>query len=121
MRYATYLAPAGDATVEVAITRFAGQTGGVLANVNRWRGQMGLTPVAEGDLAALIERFEHAGFAGYLLRVRGEAQHMLAAGVYEADHDRTWFLRATASPGLIDAIEADFFAMARSLGAPPAP
>lgn len=44
MRIATYLAPDPDGPVEVAITRFGGRVGGELANINRWRGQIGLPP-----------------------------------------------------------------------------
>jgi hypothetical protein len=37
---------------ELTVTRLGGTAGGPLANVNRWRGQLGLTPLAEADLAA---------------------------------------------------------------------
>lgn len=37
---------------ELSITRLAGAAGGPLANVNRWRGQMGLGPVSQAGLAA---------------------------------------------------------------------
>src|SRR5208283_3168699 len=37
----------GVGGAEVAITAFPGDVGGVLANVNRWRGQAGLAPVDE--------------------------------------------------------------------------
>ena len=116
MRVATFTAPTPSGPVEVAVTRFPGEAGGLLANVNRWRGQMGLAAAAEADLAALVERFGQDEWSGYLLRVRGQTQHMLAAGVYERSQDRTWFIRATASPSEIDAIENDFGSFVRSLG-----
>jgi hypothetical protein len=36
---------------EISVSVFGGTVGGALANVNRWRGQLGLTPIQEGDLA----------------------------------------------------------------------
>ena len=36
---------------DLAITVFPGDVGGDLANVNRWRGQLDLPPIAEADLA----------------------------------------------------------------------
>ena len=41
---------------EVAISIFPGQAGGLLINVNRWRGQLGLGPVDEAALPNLIQQ-----------------------------------------------------------------
>ena len=43
--------PRGEA--ECYLTILPGGRGGVAANVNRWRGQLGLEPVPEGDIARL--------------------------------------------------------------------
>jgi hypothetical protein len=37
---------------EVAVTVFPGTVGGLTANVNRWRGQIGLPPASEADIQA---------------------------------------------------------------------
>jgi len=37
---------------ELAVTVFPGNVGGLTANVNRWRGQLGLPPAAEADILA---------------------------------------------------------------------
>lgn len=50
MRIATYMAPTESGEQEVAVTRFPGRVGGELANINRWRGQMGLSPITEAEL-----------------------------------------------------------------------
>ena len=41
----------GGAKAEATVAEMPGDGGGPLANVNRWRGQIGLGPVAAGDLA----------------------------------------------------------------------
>ena len=121
MRVATFVATVEGRPIPIAVTRFEGQVGGVLANVNRWRGQMGLPEIAEGDLEETLTRFGPPEWPGYTLRVAGESQHMLAAGVYERAQDRTWFARVTGAPADIGAIEPDFQAFVRSIGATPAP
>ena len=37
-------------SLEMTVTKFPGTVGGLLANVNRWRGQVGLSPIEEDDL-----------------------------------------------------------------------
>ncbi|MFG0242376.1 MAG: hypothetical protein ACF8R9_06280 [Phycisphaerales bacterium JB054] len=116
MRLATYLAPDADGAVEVAVTRFAGRVGGELANINRWRGQMGLPALDEAGLEAAIVRFASSGYDGYQTRIESAGGVMLAAGVYDEAIDQTWFLRATlADAASADRLESDLFAMARSI------
>jgi len=116
MRLATYIAPDPAGPVEVAVTRFAGRVGGELANVNRWRGQLGQPPIGEEALGTAIERFASPGYEGYEARIAGDGGVMLAAGVYQAAIDQTWFVRATvADAAAADRLEADVFALARSI------
>lgn len=46
----------GDDGAQCTLALFPGDTGGALANVNRWRGQMGLGPIDDAALAALPTR-----------------------------------------------------------------
>jgi hypothetical protein len=45
------------ATADLSITAFPGAVGGELANINRWRGQVGLPPITDADLATAATRF----------------------------------------------------------------
>jgi hypothetical protein len=116
MRLATYAAETELGVVEVAISRFPGDVGGMLANVNRWRGQVGLPPAEEADLAGMMDRFETPGFVGHTMRLEGAEQHILAASIYETGEDRTWFVRVTTDPAKADAVEDDVFAFSRTFG-----
>ena len=51
MRVASFALPKTAGKVEVTVVALPGDVGGELANVNRWRGQLALPPVAESDLA----------------------------------------------------------------------
>jgi hypothetical protein len=121
MRVATFVAEVSGRPVEIAVTQFPGDVGGVLANVNRWRGQMGLGPIDEAGLEGAVSRFGTDAWSGYAVRVRGPEQHMLAAGVHERSAGRTWFVRATGPEADLDALEPEFTAFSRSIGGQIAP
>ncbi len=116
MRLATYEIPVDGGAVEVAVTRFPGDVGGMLANVNRWLGQIGLPPVGQDDLDAMLEPFENPGFVGVVMRLEGPETHMLAASIHEAAMDRTWFVRVSGDPDQMNLVETEVFAFARSFG-----
>ncbi len=116
MRLATYMVPDPAGDVEVAMSRFGGRVGGELANINRWRGQMGLPPIGEGELEDAIDRFRAPGFEGYEARIESATGVMLASGVYEEAIDQTWFVRTTLSgPEVADRVGAEVFGVARSI------
>jgi hypothetical protein len=57
MQTAKFIVPEkGTAKAEVTVSVFPNATGGTLANVNRWRGQIGLASIDEAELARLITR-----------------------------------------------------------------
>lgn len=116
MRIATYIAPTSTGDQEIAVTRFPGRVGGELANMNRWRGQMGLAPISETELENTIERFSADGFDGYQVRIESEQGVMLAIAVFDESINQTWFLRATLpDTSRLDQLEAELFSMARSI------
>lgn len=114
MRYATYKAGEGATAVEVVLSTFPGDVGGLHANVNRWRGQVGLPPITPDELAANVKAFEVPGFTGNTMRLKGDTQHMLGAAIKDTANERTWFVKITGTPAAIDAQEAAFLEFAKS-------
>lgn len=53
MREITYLVGGGEA--ECYVTLLGGSGGGMLANINRWCGQMGQPPFREADVASMVQ------------------------------------------------------------------
>jgi len=49
-----------DPKLELAISKLAGDGGGLPANVNRWREQLGLERLADGDIAATLRKVGEA-------------------------------------------------------------
>ncbi|MBX3317155.1 MAG: hypothetical protein KF902_09875 [Phycisphaeraceae bacterium] len=117
MRLATYEMQSPSGPIEVAISRFPGDVGGMLANVNRWRGQVGLPPTTEAELAEMIEPFNNDRFSGSLLHIEGVEQHIVVASIFESEANQTWTVRVSAVPTVASAIKGEVFAFARTFGA----
>ncbi|MGC3988989.1 MAG: hypothetical protein QM796_04750 [Chthoniobacteraceae bacterium] len=92
---------------EVSVSIFPGQVGGVLANVNRWRGQLGLAAIAESDLAGMTKPL--AGLPGAVLvdlAATDGTKRMLAAMVPR--EAQTAFYKITGTPAAVEAEQARF-------------
>ncbi len=68
---------------DLSITMLVGNGGGLLPNVNRWRGQFGLPPLRANELDQL-EPFEAMGHSGHWLSMEG-AYTGMGSTVQEAD------------------------------------
>ncbi len=61
MRYATLVIGSEPNPLEVTVTPLGPEASKVLPNVNRWRRQIGLSPVGKGDVKELVEKKEIGG------------------------------------------------------------
>ena len=116
MRYAT-LKPATAGKVEVSVVMLPGPAGGELANVNRWRGQLGLPAVDEAGLAATRKPMvTKAGTLGlYELISDGIVKTRMTAALLAAQNGNTWFLKMTGDAEPVVANQADFVHLLESL------
>ncbi len=78
-------------TAEVTILTFPGDVGGALANINRWRNQIGLNPTASEEIDKFSTPCEIAGHKGLYVRLEGETQNIL--GAILPFHNNTWFFK----------------------------
>ena len=112
--------------VEVSVTAFPGAAGGVLANVNRWRGQIGLDPTDDAGLAQLLTTSREGPTDVSLLSMEGKDGKVMLGAIIVPGDGQTWFVKAmfvkaTTDTAKADALRADFGALARSFrldGAP---
>ena len=73
MRYATIEIPTDEAPLEISVMALPMQAGsGLLSNVNRWRGQIGLAPISQTDLATETKQLEVAGTTATLVNLVGK-------------------------------------------------
>ncbi|MES1167096.1 MAG: hypothetical protein ABUL68_03760, partial [Pseudomonadota bacterium] len=104
---------------EVAITVFAGDVGGVLANVNRWRGQAGLAPVDEAGLDAVTTQLTANGlhFIATDAAGTGPAATRIVA-VLVPWQGTTWFFKLTGPSDAVDRAKPAFLDFIQTVEAP---
>ena len=115
MRYATIKAPA-EGRLDVSVVVLPGPAGGELANVNRWRNQIGLPPLDEAAMAAARKKV--AAKAGpvslYDFTSDGQKRSRVVAGLAEVGGS-TWFVKMTGDEKPVAAARAEFIRLLESL------
>ncbi len=130
MRKGSYTIPgAGGADADFSITAFPGDVGGEAANVNRWRGQVQLPPLAESEIASAVARVEQDGlnFAVVDFASTDAANPQRILGAMTPFAGSTWFFKiigpdvvvAKAKPAFLEFLKT-VHASAGSDAAPPA-
>lgn len=110
-RLASYAA-GGEAekAVDISVTAFPDRAGGLLANINRWRGQIALQPVDETGLQDLVTEIMIADHPGWYVDMTGPADDRELSrmvGAIVSVGGKTWFFKMT---GPADAVEAELAA-----------
>ena len=115
MRYAT-LQPSIAGRVEASVVVLPGPAGGELANVNRWRGQIGLDPIDESALASARKTLKTKAGAVSLFDFESSGQNKtrVIAGL-TASQGNTWFVKMTGDAEPVAAARADFIHLLESL------
>lgn len=112
MREATLLIGEGDKGAELVVTRLSGQFGEFGANINRWRGQVGLGAT---DDAGKIASRDVKSSAGELkvYELEGPTKKMLVGILKQGD--ATWFFKLTGDKATVTQNTAAFDQFLQSL------
>jgi hypothetical protein len=115
MRYATLKAPVAG-RLDASVVVLPGPAGGELANVNRWRGQIGLPPIDEATLGSARStlRAPAGPVAVYDFTSEGKQRTRMIAGILAAGGN-SWFLKMVGDDGAVAAARADFLRLLESL------
>jgi hypothetical protein len=115
MRLAT-LKPPVPGRIDVSVVVLPGPAGGELANVNRWRNQIGLAPLDEASLAAARKPVQtKAGpISVYDFTSEGQARSRVVAGLTEVEGN-TWFVKMSGDAAAVAAARSDFLRLVESL------
>lgn len=115
MRYAT-LRPKGSEKVDVSVVPLGGAAGGELANVNRWRGQIGLEPITDKERVALRTQIKSqtGPVTVFDLNNPKNPTGRLVVGILSTQAGDTWFVKmvgehepvAKAKPALLKLLES---------------
>ena len=116
MRFATFQSPfAGK--VEATVVVLPGPAGGELANVNRWRGQIGLPAMDEAGLAKsrTVLKTKAGAVNVYDFTSEGQAKSRMVAGYIATPDGNTWFLKLNGDADPVAKAKSDFMTILGSL------
>ncbi|MFI5336341.1 MAG: hypothetical protein ACHQ5A_06135, partial [Opitutales bacterium] len=116
MRKGSYKMKAGGGDADISITAFPGATGGLEANLNRWRGQVGMDPLPPAEVTTSATRFESNGLSFTVVDYRGSAGHMLGAIVPFGGN--SWFFKLTGPDPTVVAAKPVFLEFLHTVKAP---
>lgn len=109
----------GGATADLSITAFPGNVGGDLANVNRWRGQIQLPPLAESQLSTSTTHVDsndlHLTVADFTGGTAAAPQRVLGAIIPVGD--ATWFFKLSGPADLVGREQAAFATFLKTIRA----
>jgi hypothetical protein len=94
----------GDALARVTISQLAGDGGGLLENINRWRRQANLPALADAELGGHTEPLTVAGIAGTYLECTGtnaQGAPEGLAGWIGLSGGRSWFVKIRGNTDLV--------------------
>jgi hypothetical protein len=117
MRFAT-LVVSEDPKVELTVIPLAGDSGTLLANVNRWEGQIGAKPSTEQELAKVVTRIEvhkHPVDVVDLLGPEGASPRQRMLGAILQHEGRTWYFKLQGPQAIVDQQKEKFDAFVRSI------
>lgn len=103
---AAYTVTGADGQGEVTVSKFPGDVGGLVANVNRWRQQLGLSPLSDAEARKSAEMLEIDGKKdSYLVDLSGtnartgRKARMISVGVPRGGE--TWFYKILGDDALV--------------------
>ncbi len=119
---AKFLVGGNEGGAEITVSAFPGSTGGVLANVNRWRGQVGLAPVDEAEANKHATSLDVMGGRAMLVDVSGKnaktGQPARLIGVIVPREGQTWFYKLMGNPGVAEREKSAFLKFVQSVRYP---
>ena len=114
MRIAT-LRPAMFPSVEVTIIALEGPAGGELANVNRWRDQIGLPRVEANALGSTRTRVASQAGEVIVHELLGPNGTEVITGIVSSPDSHTWFLKLAGDSQSLSAVRNNFLRWMRTL------
>lgn len=113
---------AGAPEIECYVMTLKGDGGGIEANIDRWREQMGQAPLAAGEIDRL-QRIPLFGVSGALVELRGDYQGMdgpkrsdqALIGVIGSLPDRTVFIKMIGPANAVAAQREAFLEFCKSM------
>lgn len=97
-----------DTKAEIAVTVFPGDVGGITANVNRWRGQLGLAAANETEINASAENINIGKDAGKKYSLVSADQKRVTVALLVPKNNSTWFCKISGDASVVNAQAESF-------------
>src|SRR5438477_6247290 len=115
MRYASFSASDGESgKIDISVVTFAGDGGSDADNVNRWRGQIGLSPVDQDTVNSQITPLKSADTTFSTTDIAGSKARTIAA--WTRREGRVWFFKATGPNAAVEKEKPNFVKFIESVG-----
>lgn len=101
------------AEADVTVVPLPGSAGGDAANVNRWRGQVGLSAATPDELEKISESVSVGDQSAKLYDIGGASKRIL--GVIDERDGTTWFFKMMGDADLVEQQKPEFTAFLKSL------
>jgi len=113
MRLGSFKVDGPDETsADISVVAFPGEAGGLVSNINRWRGQLELPPLEEKQLPETIQQKEIQGAPAFFVDLQtaeNSSKPSRILGAVLQRLKRTWFVKMTGSPTLLESQRQKFF------------
>lgn len=95
----------GDAKAEVNISALGGTGGGLMMNINRWRGQLNLPPLSEEDFSKEARTMDLPVGKATVVDLTGNdktGKSSRLIGIIAPQTDQTWFYKLMGDPQIVE-------------------
>ena len=111
MRKATWIVSGPNGSkAEIAVTVFPGSVGGLTANVNRWRGQIGLPPAGSDEIAGSAKTVKVGGVDSQRFEMTSADGKKSVDAVMTSKDGATWFFKMNGETAAVEANATAFVA-----------
>ena len=117
MRLASFDVPFSSGVGDLSVVSLSGISGGLLANVNRWRGQINLDPISENQILEVSEVGESkmGAFRIFKMLNKLNKEKAIIAAVLPTGN-KTFFIKLTVSQQGLFELESVFEKFCSSIG-----
>lgn len=116
MRKGSFAIKGDGAEADLGITAFPGATGGLEANLNRWRGQVGLPSQSPAEVTAAVEKFSANGLEFLVVDYAGGGNRLLGAIVpYDGN---SWFFKLIGPDKIVAAEKPAYLEFLKTVKTP---
>ncbi len=117
MRLASFDVPFSKGVGDLSIVSLGGESGGLTANVNRWRKQIDLGPITESEIktTSIVGQSKNGSFRLFRLINDSKQEKEILAAVLPIE-GTTLFIKLTASQQGISELENTFTQFCSSIG-----